>query len=417
MAETLIIRNAHIVTPTGSSARRGDAMNSLLDIPCGRVTVSPEGRIAAVEPDNGAPIHGDGISVLDLEGNLLLPGFVDSHTHACFAGLRANEFAMRMRGATYMEIMNAGGGIQATVVPTRQVSVEELATDLAARMRYLASMGATTVEVKSGYGLDTASELKMLQAINQVASDPQTPVRIVTTFMGAHAIGEEYRGRTDEYVSMLISEMLPQAAPLADFCDVFCEKGVFELDQTRRILEAAKALGMKTKLHADEIVTLGGAELAAEMGATSADHLLHISDAGVEALAHSDTIATLLPLTAFSLKEPFAPARKLIDGGAAVALASDFNPGSCYSASIPLMFSLACIYMGMTVAETITALTLNGAAALGVAHETGSIEPGKWADLAMMSTPDPDTLPYHIGANQVNCTLSRGRLFDFLSSF
>lgn len=406
-----VIRNAHIVTPTGNSSRHGASMSELTEITCGRVTVSDNGVIAAVEPESDAPVASD-VNVIDLEGNLLLPGFVDSHTHACFAGLRANEFGMRMRGATYMEIMNAGGGIQATVVPTREATVDALAEDLASRIRYLASMGVTTVEVKSGYGLDTASELRMLEAIKRVADNPQTPVRIVATFMGAHAIGAEYKGRTDEYVDMLISEMLPAAADKATFCDVFCEKGVFEIEQTRRILEAAKALGMRTKLHADEIVTLGGAELAAEMGATSADHLLHISDQGVKALAESETIATLLPLTAFSLKEQFAPARKLIDGGAAVALASDFNPGSCYSASIPLMFSLACIYMNMTIQEALTALTLNGAAALGLAAETGSIEVGKRADFAFMTTNDINNLPYHIGANQVGATMSRGRLFN-----
>ena len=274
----------------------------------------------------------------------------------------------------------------------------------------MVDMGVTTVEAKSGYGLDTESEMKMLDVIESIASDEKTPLQVVATFLGAHAVPKEYKGRTDEYIDLMIREMLPAAKGKARFCDIFTEKNVFEIEESRRFLKAAKEAGFELKLHADEIVTLGGAELAAELGAVSADHLLHVSDEGVVRMAEAGVVATLLPLTAFALNEPYAPARKFIEAGAAVALATDLNPGSCFSGSIPLTIALACIYMHMSIEETITALTLNGAAAVGLADETGSLEEGKRGDVAILEFDNINYLPYYVGMNCVRNVVSRGRL-------
>ena len=399
----LVIKNATVVTPVGTAAAHGARMSELSVIP--GATIVCEGGIIADVLDGEARVDG---YTIDAAGHVALPGFIDSHTHAVFGGYRPDEFDMRLKGASYMSIMEAGGGIQSTVNATRETSPEDLAKKTVALLKKMSAMGVTTVEIKSGYGLDTATELKMLDVIDRLARDKRVPLDIVATFMGAHAVPREYAGRTAEYTDLIINEMLDAAKGRAKFCDVFCEKNDFELADTRRLLEAAAAKGFKLKLHADEIVTLGGAELAADLGATSADHLLHVSDTGVRALAESDTVATLLPLTAFTLREPYAPARRLIDGGAAVALATDLNPGSCFSCSIPLMIALACLYMGMTIEETITALTLNGAAALDIADTHGSIEVGKVADIAILDTDNYRMLPYHVGINQVSTTIHRG---------
>ena len=246
------------------------------------------------------------------------------------------------------------------------------------------------------------------RAIDRLATTPGQKLRIISTFLGAHAVPKEYKGRTGEYVDMMIKEMLPAVKGKAKFCDIFTEKNVFEIEDSRRFLKAAREAGFQLKLHADEIVTLGGAELAAELGAVSADHLLHVSDKGVADMAKAGVVATLLPLTAFTLKEPYAPARKFIDNGAAVALATDLNPGSCFSGSIPLTIALACIYMGMSIEETITALTLNGAAALDIAQSTGSLEPGKEADIIILNYENYRMLPYSVGMNCVSTVISRG---------
>lgn len=251
----------------------------------------------------------------------------------------------------------------------------------------------------------------MLAAISQLAA--KRKIEVVPTFLGAHAVPEEYKGRTAEYVDLIIDQMLPKFRKAAKFCDIFTEKNVFEIEDSRRLMKAAKALGYKLKFHADEIVPLGGAELAAELGAVSADHLLHVSDEGIKALAKRNVVATLLPLTAFALKENYAPARKLIDEGCAVALASDLNPGSCFSGSIPLMIALACIYMGMTVEEVVTAITINGAAACGLAERKGTIQPGKDGDLVVLDFDNINMLPYYVGMNCVKTTIAKGKiLFD-----
>lgn len=280
-------------------------------------------------------------------------------------------------------------------------------------LKKMSAMGVTTVEGKSGYGLDRETELLQLKIMRSLNNDEHKRIDIVSTFLGAHALPEEYKGRGDEYIDFLIREMLPviRENGLAECCDVFCEQGVFSVEQSRRLLQAAKEQGFLLKLHADEIVSFGGAELAVELGALSADHLLQASDAGIRAMADAGVVATLLPLTAFALKEPYARGREMIDAGCAVALATDLNPGSCFSGSIPLTIALACIYMKLSIEETITALTLNGAAALHRADRIGSIEVGKQGDFVILNSDNYHILPYYVGMNCVIMTIKGGMLY------
>lgn len=406
---TLVVKNATVTTPLGRNALKGVAMARLHTIENAAV-VAEDGIISYVGPQSEMPKVSGDVTEIDAAGRALLPGFVDSHTHLIFGGFRPDEFEWRLKGDSYMSIMERGGGIQSTVNATRGESVDALAAKASWFIDRMAEMGVTTVEAKSGYGLSLESEVKMLEVIRRLADSPETKARVVATFMGAHAIPTEFKGRTAEYVDHIIAEMLPKVKDMAVFCDIFTEKNVFELDDSRRLLEAARENGFKLKMHADEIVTLGGAELAVELGAVSADHLLHVSDAGVRALAEGTTVATLLPLTAFALREPYAPARRLIDGGAAVALATDLNPGSCFSGSIPLTIALACIYMNMSIEETITAVTLNGAAALDMANTIGSVEVGKSADMIILDYDNYRMLPYYVGMNCVNTVIRKGEI-------
>lgn len=408
----IVITNANLYTPVGSTARKGKEMGEILHIEKAAIVIE-DGVIRWVGPDSEMPKQDDSADeeiYMDAIGRAVIPGFVDSHTHLIFGGYRPDEFGWRLKGDTYMSIMERGGGIQSTVNATRDASEEELREKAEWFLEEMSQMGVTTVEAKSGYGLDTETELRMLRVIDALAKDPERKVDVVSTFLGAHAVPKEYKGCTAEYVDLMISDMLPKAKGLAEFCDIFTEKNVFEIEDSRRYLQAAKDMGYKLKLHADEIVQLGGAELAAEMGAVSADHLLHVSDEGIRKMAEAGTVATLLPLTAFALKEPYAPARKFIDAGCAVALATDLNPGSCFSGSIPLTIALACIYMGMSVEETLTALTLNGAAALDRADAIGSIEPGKRADMLILHFDTLSCLPYYVGMNTVDAVIKGGEL-------
>lgn len=408
----IVITNANLYTPVGSVARKGKEMGEILHIEKAAIVIE-DGVIRWVGPDSEMPKQDDSADeeiYMDAIGRAVIPGFVDSHTHLIFGGYRPDEFGWRLKGDTYMSIMERGGGIQSTVNATREASEEELREKAEWFLEEMSQMGVTTVEAKSGYGLDTETELRMLRVIDALAMDPDRKVDVVSTFLGAHAVPKEYKGRTAEYVDLMISDMLPKAKGLAEFCDIFTEKNVFEIEDSRRYLQAAKDMGYKLKLHADEIVQLGGAELAAEMGAVSADHLLHVSDEGIRRMAEAGTVATLLPLTAFALKEPYAPARKFIDAGCAVALATDLNPGSCFSGSIPLTIALACIYMGMSVEETLTALTLNGAAALDRADTIGSIEAGKKADMLILHFDTLSCLPYYVGMNTVDAVIKGGEL-------
>lgn len=408
----LVITNANLYTPVGHAARKGAEMGEILHIEKAGIVIE-DGVICWVGPDSELPQQDDSADeevYMDAIGRAVIPGFVDSHTHLVFGGYRPDEFGWRLKGDTYMSIMERGGGIQSTVNATREASEEELREKAEWFLDEMSQMGVTTVEAKSGYGLDTETEMRMLRVIDALARDPERKVDVVPTFLGAHAVPKEYAGRTAEYVDLMIREMLPQAKDMAEFCDIFTEKNVFEIEDSRRYLQAAKDMGYKLKLHADEIVQLGGAELAAEMGAVSADHLLHVSDEGIRRMAQAGTVATLLPLTAFALKEPYAPARKFIDAGCAVALATDLNPGSCFSGSIPLTIALACIYMGMSVEETLTALTLNGAAAVDRADRIGSIEAGKQADLLILHFGTLSCLPYYVGMNTVDAVIKDGEV-------
>jgi imidazolonepropionase len=409
---TLVLRNAaQLVGVTGPDETRtaGPAMSELGVIPDGAVVIEGE-AITWVGPTAKLPPPPPGAEVLDVTGRVVMPGLVDSHTHLIFAGSRADEWEQRLRGRTYQEISARGGGIRSTVEQVRRASRDELKALARPRLRRLLEFGVTTVEVKSGYGLTPADERKCLEAVADL--NAEGPLELVPTFLGAHAVPPEYRDDRAGYLRLLCDEMLPEVARcgLAEFCDVFCEAGAFGLAESKRVLRAARSLGLRSKLHADELTALGGAELAAEVGATSADHLLCVSDAGIEALAKSGTVATLLPGTAFFLGVDYAPARRLIERGAAVALASDCNPGTCPTENLPLVGAMACARMGMLPAEALNALTLNGAAAVGRGERLGSLAVGKQADLVVLSVPDYRHLFYHFGVNHVWRVVKRGRV-------
>jgi imidazolonepropionase len=386
-------------------------MSELHIIPNGAVVIE-DGIIKAVGKSAHvlADVDEAEYEVIDAAGKAVLPGFVDSHTHFVFGGYRAEEFSWRLRGDSYMEIMQRGGGIVNTVKATRAATKEELLKIGKKRLDSMLSFGVTTVEGKSGYGLDYDAEIKQLEVMAEL--DAAHPVDIVKTFLGAHAVPKEYKGREDEFIDYLIEDVLSVVAEmnLADFCDVFCEKNVFSVEQSRRLLRKAQELGLGAKLHADEIVQLGGAELAAELGAVSADHLLQASDAGIRAMAKAGVVATLLPGTAFSLKEEYARGRYMIDQNCAVALATDMNPGSCFTESIPLIFALAVLYMEMSIEEAVTAFTINGAAAVGKADKIGSLDVGKQGDLIILEFPSYKYIPYHIGVSTVEKVVKNGVL-------
>lgn len=407
----LIIKNAaQVVTCSGFGGKRGKEMSHLQVIEKGTVIVT-DGLISHIlKPDEPVPVNEQAYMILDATGKALLPGFVDPHTHFVFGGYREEEFSWRMRGDSYMEIMMRGGGIVNTAKATRAATEEELIVSGSQRLDAMLRLGITTVEGKSGYGLDKETERKQLRVMRHLNNTH--PVDVVSTYMGAHAISEEWRGREDAFIDFQIDEMFPLVAKekLAEAVDIFCEEGVFTLEQSRRYLKAASEQGLKLKIHADEIVSLGGAGLAAELRCLSADHLLHVSVEDIYALAEAGVVATLLPLTAFSLREKYAPARNMIDAGCIVALATDFNPGSSFSASVPLLFALACIYMKLTPEEAVNAFTINGAAAIGRADRIGSIDIGKQGDLVLLQFPSYKFLPYHVGMNTVERVIKNGKI-------
>jgi imidazolonepropionase len=400
----IVINIGQLVTCSGFAAKHGKAMSDTGIINNAAIVVT-RGIITYAGPysDNLPLDHSEDYTTIDAEGNAVLPGFVDSHTHFVFGGYREEEFSWRMRGDNYMSIMNRGGGIYNTVHATRETSFEVLKSEAGKRLDKMLEMGVTTVEGKSGYGLDKETELKQLRVMK--ALNEEHPVDIVSTYLGAHAVPHDYTEKA--YIDFMIREVLPEIRKenLAECCDIFCEKDVFSVEESRRFLLAAKESGFRLKLHADEIVRTGGAELAAELGALSADHLLQISPKGIQALANSQTVATLLPCTAFSLKEDYAKGREMIDAGCAVALATDLNPGSCFTSSIPLTIALACIYMKMSPEEAVTALTINAAAALGKAGSIGSIDVGKKGDLIVLEYPGYKFLPYNVGMNCIKTVI------------
>jgi len=410
---TLIIYNANEVCTLDNGdqgLRTGAAMDNLNVIEKGAIALV-EDVIVGVGTTEEILDSFRAETQIDGTGTVLMPGFVDPHTHVVFAGSREHEFEMRLRGESYMEIAAAGGGIRSSMRATRAASVTQLIEESIPRLNRMLAWGTTTIEAKSGYGLELETELRQLEAIRELHK--QHEIDLVPTFLGAHEIPDEYRDHVDEYVRIVIEEMIPAVVErgLAAYCDVFCEAGVFNIDQSRAILQAAKAAGLKVRLHADEFVDLGGAMLAAELQAISADHLLAISDEGIQAMQEAGVIATLLPGTTFSLgKKEYAPARKMIDAGLPIALATDCNPGSCYTESMQIIIALACTQMRMTPAEAITASTLNAAHALELGDHIGSLSVGKQADIVVFDMPSYRTLPYHFGVNHVRFVIKRGEV-------
>ncbi|MFC0470150.1 imidazolonepropionase [Halalkalibacter kiskunsagensis] len=346
--------------------------------------------------------------IVDATSHLVTPGLIDPHTHVAYGGSRAREFEMRLEGVPYMDIMNAGGGIHATTRMTRESTEEELIIQTTKRLDSFMQHGVTTVEGKSGYGMNLETELKQLRVMKHLQENH--PIDLVPTFMGAHAVPPDYKGKEEEFVDHLILDMLPVVAEekLAEFNDVFCEKGVFTPEQSERILEAGKKYGLIPKIHADEIVAYGGAELAAKVGAISAEHLLKASDEGIKAMAKSGTIACLLPATALYLREEAAEGRKMIDEGVAVAISTDCNPGSSPTTSMPLVMNLACILMRLTPAEALTAATYNAACAINRQDRIGSLEVGKQADIALWNVKNYQELQYLFGVNHLKAVWKKG---------
>jgi len=386
-------------TPIGQEPKRGAGQGELTVVRDAYVLVR-DGRISEVGAGRWPRFAGP---TLDAEGRTVTPGLVDPHTHAVFAGNRVQEFLARARGERY-----TGGGILTTVQAVREAPEGELVRLARPRLLRMLELGTTTVEIKSGYGLTTADELKMLRAIRRLGEE--LPLTLVPTFLGAHAFPPEVS--REDYIRRVVEEMIPVVAGtgLARFCDVFCDQGFYTVEEARTILLAARAAGLGVKIHADELAWVGAAELAGELSATSAEHLLHVSQSGIEAMAHAGTVAVLLPGTAFVLDEPWPPARDLIAAGVPVALGTDFNPGSSPVASLPLILALAVLRMGMSPAEALVAATLNAAAAIGLADRVGSLEPGKQADLVVWDAESYEEIPYWIGQNLAWAVVARGRV-------
>ncbi|ANB56585.1 imidazolonepropionase [Anoxybacillus sp. B7M1] len=412
----LFVRNAkQLITLKGSSTAplKKEKMRELHIIENGSVWIE-EGRIVAVGTDQElckqfqAKI--DKAEIVDATGKTVMPGFVDPHTHLVYAGSREKEFAMRLDGMTYMEIMNAGGGIYATTRATRKASEEELFIEGKKRLDQFLLHGVTTIEAKSGYGLNLKHELKQLVVAKKLHA--AHPIDIISTFMGAHAIPVEFKDRPNQFVYTIVEEMIPEVKKweLAEFNDVFCDRGVFTPEQAKIILEAGKAYGLTPKIHADEIEPYGCAELAAEIGAISADHLLCVSDEGIKRMAEKGVIAVLLPGTAFFLMKEAANGRKMIDAGVPIALATDYNPGSSPTVSLPLIMLLGCLHMGMTPEEVIVAVTINAAHSIRRGHEIGSIEAGKKADMTIFNVSNYIQLIYYYGMNHAETVIKNGQV-------
>ena len=403
---------AQLVTVAGGKGPRiGEEMSELGLIEDGSVWVE-NGEIKAVgttaELEAQFGEWAEDADVYEAKGRLVTPGLIDPHTHFVYGGSREKEFEMRLEGASYMDIMNAGGGIHATARMTRKATEEELYRQAERRLDSFLRHGVTTVEGKSGYGMELQTELKQLNVMKQL--NERHPVDIIPTFMGAHAVPPEFKGREDDFVRMIIDEMIPAVAAdqLAVFNDVFCEVGVYTPEQSRRILEAGKRHGLAPKIHADEIEPYGGAELAAEVGAVSAEHLLKASVEGIRQMAAAGVIACLLPATALYLREEAAQGREMIDAGVPVAISTDCNPGSSPTTSMPLVMNLACISMRMTPAEALVAATINAAHAIGMQDKAGSIEPGKQADLVIWNVENYQELQYLFGINHVGAVWKKG---------
>lgn len=412
MKADLILKNiGKLVTMQGSSSFRvKEEMNKINIIENAYIAVK-NGKILAIGVDDEfGNLCGEDTKIHDAEGLLVTPGLIDSHTHLIHGGSRENEFSMKLNGVPYIEILNNGGGILSTVKATKEASEEALYKKAKKSLDRMLEFGVTTVEEKSGYGLELNTEIKQLEVAR--ALDKNHPVDLVHTFLGAHAVPEEYKENHKAYIDILVDVMMPKIKDmgLAEFCDVFCEKGVFTIEESEYILQKAKEIGYKLKIHADEIESLGGAELAAKLGCVSADHLMAASDEGIKMMAENNVVANILPATSFNLNKNYADCRKMIDMGAIVSLSSDYNPGSCPSENLQLVMQLGCLHLKMTPNEVLTAVTINAAYAIDRADKIGSIEVGKNADFVVFDARNVEYLMYHFGINHTKKVYKNGNL-------
>lgn len=408
MGNRLVISNiGMLATPVGNTAKAGSDQGRI-SMETGAYLIVENGVVQAI--GHGAPPKGalENARHMDAGGCLVTPGLVDAHTHLVFGGWREHELAMKRRGVPYLDILAQGGGILSTVRMTREASEEALTRKAEEALREMRRLGVTTCEAKSGYGLDRQTELKQLSVMKRLAATQ--PVELVSTYLGAHAVPKEYQDDREGYIRFMTEEMIPLVARegLAEFCDVFCETGVFTAEESERILLAGQAHGLKAKIHTDEIDAIGGTEVAGRLGAVSAEHLIAATDRGIAALAQGGAVAVLLPATSFYLNKPYARARDMIDAGVPVAAASDFNPGSCPSLNLQLVMNLACWNYKMSPEEVLTAVTLNAAAALGRANWLGSLEVGKQADIVLWDAPNLDYIFYRFGQNLVKTVIKAG---------
>nr|WP_300002570.1 imidazolonepropionase [Tissierella sp.] len=415
MKATLIIKNIdNLITLKGENrARSGKEQGEISIIENGIIAMDAQRIIYVGEGELPETIKQDeNTEIIDGRGKTVTPGLIDCHTHLVHGGSREHEFKLKLEGVDYLDILAAGGGIHSTVKATREADFDQLYKKAEKSLNIMMGFGVTTVEAKSGYGIgDFDTEIRQLEVAKKLGKD--NPVDIVSTFMGAHAVPEEYEGRSDEFVDLLINEMMPVIVEkdLARFNDVFCEEGVFTIEQSRKILLAGKEQGLTPKMHADEIVSLGGAELAAEVGCISAEHLMAASDQGIKDMAEKGTIAVLLPGTSFNLqKGTIAPARKMIEEGVPVAISTDYNPGSCPSENLQFMMTLGSLTLKMTPAEVITSVTINAAAALGLEEKIGSLEVGKASDVAIFDAPNLEYMIYHFGINHTDKVIKNGKV-------
>jgi imidazolonepropionase len=408
---TLLVKNIGILqTPVGSHSHKGAEQGENFKLRNAAILIE-DGLISEITSDGKLPEGGEKAdTIIDAEGKLVTPGLVDGHTHMVFGGYRQHEIPMKLKGATYLDILRAGGGILDTVRKTREASFDELYDKTEEFLDEMMGFGVTTCEAKSGYGLDFDTEMKMLKVINKLNEDH--PMDVVATFMGAHATPDEYKGREDEYIDMLCNEMLPYVKEhgLAEFADIFTEDSVFNYEQSRKYLQKAKDLGFLLKIHADEIEAIGGSVLAGEIGAMSAEHLISINEEGLASMAKGGTTAMCLPATSFYLGANFAPARRMVELGIPVAAASDFNPGSCPSLNLQFVMNLACIKYRLLPEEVLTAVTINPACAINRGDKVGTLEVGKQGDLVVWDAPDMEMLCYRFCSNMALQVIKKGNL-------
>ena len=407
MSKLLLTNIGMLATPLGKGPKSGSEQGEIQILKDAWV-LCEDGVIAQVGT-GPAPAAADA-QVVDAQGSLVTPGLVDAHTHLVFGGWRQNELGLKLHGKTYLEIQNAGGGIQSTTNATRQATEEELTAKAAKALDEMMSFGVTTCEAKSGYGLALEHELKQLRAIRRLQETH--PMDVAATFMGAHLVPAEYKHDREAYVRLVCEEMLPAVKEqgIAQFCDVFCEADTFTVEEARQVLEAGLKNGLRPKIHADEIEAIGGSQLAGEIGAISAEHLIVCPPEGIESMARGGVIACLLPATSFNLGSTFAPARDMVNAGVPVAMATDFNPGSCPCLNLQFVINLGCLKYKLTPEEVLTAVTLNGAAAIDMADKVGSVEPGKQADLVIWDAPDLDYICYRVGSNLTRHVIKKGSL-------